>query len=79
MLAHCVFIFVIPLNKFHFSQKGDHHKMTVKAGDHVLLPQWGENKVVIDEKVSIPFAISFYTFQEYFLFRESELLGKFTK
>jgi chaperonin GroES len=40
--------------------------MSVSVGDRVLLPQWGENKVTIDEK-------------EYYLFRETELLGLFGK
>jgi len=48
------------------NEKGGHHAMSVSVGDRVLLPQWGENKVTIDEK-------------EYYLFRESELLGKFDK
>uniref|UniRef100_A0A0B6YBQ1 10 kDa heat shock protein, mitochondrial n=1 Tax=Arion vulgaris TaxID=1028688 RepID=A0A0B6YBQ1_9EUPU len=37
---------------------------SVKVGDKVLLPEYGGTKVVLEE-------------QEYFLFRDSDLLGKF--
>ncbi|XP_064614184.1 10 kDa heat shock protein, mitochondrial-like [Liolophura sinensis] len=37
---------------------------SVKAGDKVLLPEYGGTKVVLEEK-------------EYFLFRDGDLLGKF--
>ncbi len=39
---------------------------SVQAGDQVLLPEYGGNKIEIDDK-------------EYFLFRDSEILGKWTK
>ena len=44
-------------------QNGKLVPIAVKVGDRVMLPQWGENKVVMDDK-------------EYFLYREAELLGK---
>ncbi|XP_059140180.1 10 kDa heat shock protein, mitochondrial-like [Physella acuta] len=37
---------------------------SVKVGDKVLLPEYGGTKVVLEEK-------------EYYLFRDSDLLGKF--
>ncbi|KAL4002948.1 10 kDa heat shock protein mitochondrial [Acanthocheilonema viteae] len=44
--------------------KGNLIPMTVQAGDHVLLPEYGGTKVVVDEK-------------EYHIFREADILGKF--
>ncbi|XP_055888303.1 10 kDa heat shock protein, mitochondrial-like [Biomphalaria glabrata] len=38
--------------------------VSVKVGDKVLLPEYGGTKVILEEK-------------EYFLFRDSDLLGKF--
>lgn len=43
---------------------GTLHVVTVKAGDQVLLPEYGGAKVKIDD-------------EELFLFREQEILGKF--
>jgi chaperonin GroES len=40
------------------------HAVSLKAGDKVLLPEYGGSKVKIDD-------------EELFLFRESEILGKF--
>lgn len=40
--------------------------MTVKAGDRVLLPEYGGTKVTMDEK-------------EYHIFRESDIMGKFSE
>lgn len=40
------------------------HPVTIAAGDKVLLPEYGGTKVKIDD-------------DELFLFRESDLLGKF--
>lgn len=44
------------------NQAGETVKMSVQEGDKVLLPEYGGEKVEIDK-------------QEYFLFRETELLG----
>ncbi|VDM09703.1 unnamed protein product [Wuchereria bancrofti] len=44
--------------------KGNLLPMAVQAGDHVLLPEYGGTKVVVDEK-------------EYHIFREADILGKF--
>ena len=44
------------------NQAGETVKMSVKEGDKVLLPEYGGEKVEIEK-------------QEYFLFRETELLG----
>merc|ERR1711976_1131599 len=46
------------------TEKGDHVTPAVKAGDTVLLPEYGGTKLVLDE-------------QEYFLFRDGDILGKF--
>ena len=43
---------------------GTLHPTTLKAGDSVLLPEYGGTKVKIDD-------------EELFLFRESDILGKF--
>ncbi|CAJ0927457.1 unnamed protein product, partial [Mesorhabditis belari] len=46
------------------NEKGDTVPMNVKAGDRVLLPEYGGTKVIIEDK-------------EYSIFRESDILGKF--
>lgn len=43
---------------------GNQHAPTLKVGDKVLLPEYGGTSVKIDE-------------EEYFLFREDDILGKF--
>uniref|UniRef100_A0A0N5APW8 10 kDa heat shock protein, mitochondrial n=1 Tax=Syphacia muris TaxID=451379 RepID=A0A0N5APW8_9BILA len=45
------------------NEKGDLLPMSVKVGDHVLLPEYGGTKVIVEEK-------------EYHIFRESDILGK---
>lgn len=47
-------------------QKGEAIPMRLKAGDRVLLPQWGETKVTLDDK-------------EYYILRESDILGVMEK
>lgn len=44
---------------------GQLHATTLKEGDEVLLPEYGGSKVKIDD-------------QELFLYRESDILGKFS-
>jgi chaperonin GroES len=44
------------------NQAGETVKMSVKEGDKVLLPEYGGEKIEIDK-------------QEFYLFRETELLG----
>ncbi|CAJ0598992.1 unnamed protein product [Cylicocyclus nassatus] len=46
------------------NEKGELIPMSVKAGDHVLLPEYGGTKVIVEEK-------------EYSIFREQDLLGVF--
>ncbi|KAK6040292.1 chaperonin GroS [Cooperia oncophora] len=46
------------------NEKGDLIPMCVKSGDHVLLPEYGGTKVIVEEK-------------EYSIFREQDLLGVF--
>lgn len=56
----------------------------VKPGDRVLLPGWGGNSIKVGEEVCIPtnlFCIfplltSTTCLQEYFLFRDNEILAK---
>uniref|UniRef100_T1IYU1 10 kDa heat shock protein, mitochondrial n=1 Tax=Strigamia maritima TaxID=126957 RepID=T1IYU1_STRMM len=45
------------------SAKGEVVPISVKAGDKVLLPEYGGTKINIDDK-------------EYFLFRDTDILGK---
>ncbi|OTF77642.1 10 kDa heat shock protein, mitochondrial-like protein, partial [Euroglyphus maynei] len=45
------------------TEKGDVVPMGVKTGDKVLLPEYGGTKVEIEDK-------------EYYIFRDSEILGK---
>jgi len=46
------------------NEKGELTQLAVKTGDKVLLPEYGGTKVVLEE-------------QEYHLFREADILGKF--
>ncbi|KAL5006227.1 hypothetical protein ScPMuIL_015033 [Solemya velum] len=46
------------------SESGSVVPIAVTVGDKVLLPEYGGTKIVIEEK-------------EYFLFRDSDILGKF--
>nr|CDS27685.1 expressed protein [Hymenolepis microstoma] len=48
------------------SEDGKCIPICVKVGDHVLLPEYGGTKVVYDD-------------QDYFIFRESDILGKITE
>lgn len=43
---------------------GEIQPVSVKVGDKVLLPEYGGTKVVLDDK-------------DYFLFRDSDILGKY--
>jgi chaperonin GroES len=45
------------------NNKGENVPCSVKAGDKVLLPEYGGNKIEFDNK-------------EYYLFRDSDILGK---
>uniref|UniRef100_F1L2Q0 10 kDa heat shock protein, mitochondrial n=1 Tax=Ascaris suum TaxID=6253 RepID=F1L2Q0_ASCSU len=47
------------------SDKGETIPMAVKVGDRVLLPEYGGTKVVVEEK-------------EYYIFREADIMGKWT-
>ncbi|XP_064456760.1 10 kDa heat shock protein, mitochondrial-like [Ornithodoros turicata] len=47
------------------SEKGDTIPLAVKQGDKVLLPEYGGTKVEIDNK-------------EYYIFRDSDVLGKWS-
>uniref|UniRef100_A0A4X2KCQ5 10 kDa heat shock protein, mitochondrial n=1 Tax=Vombatus ursinus TaxID=29139 RepID=A0A4X2KCQ5_VOMUR len=45
-------------------KSGEIQPVSVKVGDKVLLPEYGGTKVVIEDK-------------EYFLFRDSDILGRY--
>ncbi|XP_042540870.1 10 kDa heat shock protein, mitochondrial-like [Dipodomys spectabilis] len=45
---------------------GEIQPVSVKAGDKVLLPEYGGTKVVLDDK-------------DYFLFRDGDILGKYVE
>ena len=52
----------------------------MKAGDRVLLPGWGGNSIKVGEDVRCA-GTSYHSFalihsQEYFLFKDSEILAK---
>lgn len=62
-------------------KKGNIIPTQVKAGDRVLLPGWGGNSIKVGEEVCDPYflTISQQTtafLQEYFLFKDSEILAK---
>jgi chaperonin GroES len=46
------------------NEKGEHMPMQVKVGDRVVLPEFGGQKLIMEDK-------------EYFIFRDAEILGKF--
>lgn len=48
------------------NQNGQLVECSVKPGDKVLLPEYGGHKIEIEDK-------------EYYLFRDSEILGKWSK
>ena len=48
----------------HGGKGGEIEPVSVKVGDKVLLPEYGSTKVVLDNK-------------DYFLFRDSDILGKY--
>lgn len=48
------------------NQTGQHVPLSIKAGDNVLLPEYGGQKVELDDK-------------EFHLFRESDILAKVEK
>nr|XP_019961405.1 PREDICTED: 10 kDa heat shock protein, mitochondrial [Paralichthys olivaceus] len=48
------------------NQKGDIQAVSVKVGEKVLLPEYGGTKIVLEDK-------------DYFLFRDADILGKYTE
>ncbi|RMZ94707.1 10 kDa heat shock mitochondrial [Brachionus plicatilis] len=57
---------VIAVGQGARNQNGDFVPCSVKPGDKVLLPEYGGSKIEIENK-------------EYFLFRESDIIGKWSK
>jgi len=55
---------VVAIGPGKTTDSGNLIKPSVQVGDRVLLPEYGGTKVNIDEK-------------EYFLFRDSDIMGKF--
>ncbi|THD21313.1 Heat shock protein mitochondrial [Fasciola hepatica] len=58
------------------NEKGVITPLCVTVGDKVFLPEYGGTKVVLEDKVSFLIRINSVA-QEYFLFRESDILAKF--
>ncbi|KER30936.1 chaperonin GroS [Opisthorchis viverrini] len=58
------------------NDKGEIVPVCVTVGDKVFLPEYGGTKVVLDEQASF-FTCNLSTLQEYFLFREADILAKF--
>ncbi|XP_036623381.1 10 kDa heat shock protein, mitochondrial-like [Trichosurus vulpecula] len=54
---------VVAVQSASKGKSGEIQPVSVKAGDKVLLPEYGGTKVVIEDK-------------DYFLFRDSDILGK---
>ncbi|ESO10012.1 hypothetical protein HELRODRAFT_156380 [Helobdella robusta] len=54
---------VVAVGEGNRTEKGDLIPVNVKVGDRVILPEYGGTKVILDEK-------------EYFLFRNTDILGK---
>jgi chaperonin GroES len=53
----------------------------VKAGDRVLLPGWGGNSIKVGDEVSFYLMVVLFFFtdhvlQEYYLFKDAEILAK---
>jgi len=53
----------------------------VKAGDRVLLPGWGGNSIKVGEEVMSSCKVyrhisALHVIQEYYLFKDSEILAK---
>ncbi|XP_049584962.1 10 kDa heat shock protein, mitochondrial isoform X2 [Syngnathus scovelli] len=57
---------VLAVGPGNVNQKGNLLPVSVKAGDKVLLPEYGGTKVTLDDK-------------EYFLFRDGDILGKYVE
>ncbi|MEE6490651.1 hypothetical protein FKM82_015929 [Ascaphus truei] len=47
-------------------KNGDIQPVSVKVGDKILLPEYGGTKVVLED-------------QDYFLFRDGDILGRYTE
>lgn len=56
---------VIAVGSGSRSRDGDFHKPILKAGDKVMLPEYGGNKVDIDGET-------------HYVYRESDIIGKWT-
>lgn len=55
---------VVAIGNGSRTEKGDVLPMSIKVGDKVLLPEYGGTKIIIED-------------QDYFLFRENDIMGKF--
>lgn len=60
------------------SKTGDNVPNSVKSGDKVLLPGWGGSSIKVGEEVCQRYNVFFELkrIQEYYLFRDSEILAK---
>lgn len=59
-----------------YIQHGNTVPLCVKVGDNVFLPEYGGTKVVLEEKVVLGSLNIYLILQEYYLFRESDILAK---
>ncbi|XP_013881890.1 10 kDa heat shock protein, mitochondrial isoform X2 [Austrofundulus limnaeus] len=57
---------VVAVGPGSVNQKGNVQPVSVKVGEKVLLPEYGGTKVVLDD-------------QDYFLFRDGDILGKYVE
>ncbi|XP_066541988.1 10 kDa heat shock protein, mitochondrial isoform X3 [Hoplias malabaricus] len=55
---------VVAVGPGALSKNGDVTPVSVKVGEKVLLPEYGGTKVILEDK-------------DYFLFRDSDILGKY--
>ena len=57
---------VVAVGAGHRKENGDIVPCSVKAGDKVLLPEYGGTKFEVDNK-------------EYFIFRDTDIIGKWSE
>lgn len=72
---------VIAVGPGALTQEGKTQPMSVKAGDRVLLPGWGGSPIKVGEEVSCALrvlsgSVADAGVQEYYLYRDSEILAK---
>ncbi|CDQ94891.1 unnamed protein product [Oncorhynchus mykiss] len=61
------------------NQKGKLTPMSVKVGETVLLPEYGGTKVDLEDKACLELFSTLLLLDEYFLFRDADILGKYVE